>query len=313
MTSEAPTSVTITVLTFNRSNVLRLLLTELSALRYPGLEIIVIDNHSEDDTQQVVEGEFPKIRYVRTERNLGVGARNIGLRMAGGEVIITLDDDISDLTDEDIARIVELFKSDPKLGAVNFKVIDPATNMICNWVHHCKIEDYHDKVFPTYEITEGAVAIRKDILDVCGYYTEEFFISHEGPDIAYRFLENGYKVIYSPIVSLLHHTAPGGRKAWRNYYYDTRNQLWLAARNFPPLYAAKFLLFGLSSMFIYSTRDGFLYYWFKAVFDGCKGLADVDRKVLSRSTMRQIKEIDSIRPGLIYMIKKRVFQKGVRI
>ena len=86
--------VTVSVLTYNRMNVLRESLSALRYVHYSPLEILVVDNHSEDGTAQMVKAEFPEVRFYQMDRNEGVAARNVGIRMASSEIVITLDDDI---------------------------------------------------------------------------------------------------------------------------------------------------------------------------------------------------------------------------
>ena len=274
------------------------------------LEIIVIDNHSEDATQATVNKLFPSVKYLRTDENIGAAGRNFGMEAATGEIVITLDDDVSGLTASALGVLVRQFREDPKLGAVNFRVVDEQ-GRTCNWVHHCKEEEFFDKTFPTYEITEGAVAFRRKTLQLSGYYPETFFLSHEGPDLAFRIIEQGYRVIYSGEICVRHWFSSAGREPWRNYYYDTRNQLWLAARHFPLSYAVTYLVRGLSAMLFYSLRDGYFIQWLKAVRDGLSGLGKAcgERKVLSSSTMDIIRKIDSRRPSIGYLIKAKVIEK----
>lgn len=302
--------VSICVLTFNRCLLLRELLKELENLTYLPLEIIVVDNHSEDETQNMMLSEFPKLKYIRTPENIGAAGRNVGIKAANGDIIVTLDDDILGLEDEAIQILVRKFIEDVNLGAVTFRYVD-MNGCTCNWVHHCIEEDYRDKEFMTYEILEGAVAFRKRAIEISGCYPESFFLSHEGPDLAFRILDKGFKVIYSGQVSVQHFLGEGGRKAWRNYYYDTRNQLWLAARHFPLVYSLIYLGRGLSSMLVYSIRDGYTLYWLKAIVDGLAGMRQAlkERSVLTEKTMNILKEIDSKRPSLSYMIKKRLLAK----
>lgn len=303
-------AITISVLTFNRWTMLRRVLMELSALRYTPLEIIVVDNHSEDQTAHALPQEFPGIRHMRTSENVGASARNLGLQAASGEIVVTLDDDITGLSDAALEHVASYFCANPGVGGLNFGV-RTIEGEICNWIHHCRQEDYWDQEFLTYEITEGAVAFRKLAVDRSGGYPEAFFLSHEGPDLAFRLLEAGFTVKYSGAVSVTHHFAGEGRSPWRNYYFDTRNQLWLAARNFPVSYAFPYLSRGLLSMALYSLRDGYFRYWLKAIRDGLLGLriAMRERKVLSRRTMAVVREIDATRPDLAYMVRTRWFSK----
>jgi GT2 family glycosyltransferase len=302
---------TICVLTYNRVDLLRRLLEELSQIEYGPFEIIVVDNHSEDETERMVINEFPTVVYIRTERNLGAAARNLGMRAARGEIIITLDDDVRGVSGKDLECLSQMFLGDPSLGALNFRVLNE-NGRTCNWVHHCKEEYYSDREFLTYEITEGAVAFRKSALVCSGYYAEEFFLSHEGPDLAFRIFENGYAVRYTGSVRVEHLFSEDGRGSWRNYYYDTRNQLWLAARQFPFYYTIVYLGRGLISMLAYSVRDGYFRFWVRAMLDGFRGLKSAvrQRHVLSRRTMAILREIDDKRPSLTYLLRKRLFKKG---
>ena len=314
MNNPLRTKITICLLTYNRCEDLKRLLLFLKRISYNPLEIIVVDNHSIDDTINMVNDEFPTIKYLRTHKNIGVVARNLGLKNASGEIIITLDDDIVGITDNDIINIIDFFFKKPNLGALNFKVIDYYSGSICNWIHHYNSQDYSEKEFLTYEITEGAVAFRKTILEKVGYYTDYFFLSHEGPDLAMRILNNGYDVMYSDIVTVKHSHSNLGRKSWYKYYYDTRNQLWLAVRNFPLSYAITYLTRGLLSMMVYSIRDGYFFYWIKAILDGLKKVKVVlkDRDVLDLRTMEMIKSIDKGRPNIWYLIKTRILKTGIR-
>jgi len=309
------TKISIVILTYNRCGLLDSLLTSIKEIKYASLECIVVDNHSIDTTKEMVAEKHQEIKFISTERNIGVGARNIGIERASGDIIICLDDDVFGINDQSIYKIIDKFKQYPTLGSLNFKIIDSDTGEQCNWVHHCERDKYSDKDIKTYEITEGAVAFKKDSLRKAGLYPNYFFISHEGPDLALRLIDNGYDVMYCGDIVVKHCHSNLGHKTWLNYYYDTRNQYWLAARNLPLVYAIKYLLRGQISTLVYSIRDGFFKYWIKAVVDGVMGLprAFCDRKVVSRDTQNVIKAIDEMRPSIVYMIKERVFARGMRL
>jgi len=306
--------ISITILTYNRCIVLKQLLTSLMKLDYEPLELIVVDNYSADQTQQIVKKEFPSVNYIRTTKNLGAVARNFGIKAATGKFIITLDDDIFGITLEDIHNLINFFDNNKAVGALNFKILD-LNNNVCNWVHHCEKAKSYDTRFLTYEITEGAVAFRKSALDKVGYYPLHFFLSHEGPDLAFRLLENGFTVEYSNLIVVLHSHSTLGRRRWYNYYYDTRNQFWLALQNFPVSYALKYLTIGIISMFLYSLRDGYVKYWVKGIRDGILGykIALRNRKVISRKTISILKEIDSQRPSFLKQVKNRLFKENIRL
>ncbi len=305
----------IIVLTYNRAEVLQRLLSELNKLEYSHLEIIVIDNNSEDETETVINDSFNNIRYVKMKKNIGTAARNIGFDIATGDVVVTLDDDIVGFKDEHIETIKHIFLTRSEIGGVCFKIVDHRTNQVCNWCHHCRKDIYCDTEFNTDEITEGAVAFRKTAIDCAGQYAPYFFISHEGADLLCRIMDRGYSVIYNPEILVKHLTHPSGRKSWRRYYFDTRNQIWLAARNYPFYYAMKYLSRGLGAMLFYSLRDGFFRYWIQGVTDAMKYLPTVfkERKKIKYSTLTRLKAIAKTRPTLAYTLKQRLFKCEIKL
>lgn len=306
--------ISIVILTHNRLSILKVLLLSLSSIRYNNLEIIVVDNHSAPPVKDFVKSEFPYVKLLELRENLGVGGRNVGISSATGEIIITLDDDVIGINDHAIQSLIKIF-ADPKIGAVCFKVKDSENKYIINWCHHYPVEYFADKTFLTNEITEGAVAFRKKTLDLSGLYPEYFFISHEGPDLAYRIMNNGYNVIYSPEIIVIHKHSNLGRKNWRRYYFDTRNLWWLVVRNYSFVFGVKSLFVGISAMLIYSIRDGFFKYWLRGCIDGIIGLKEAysHRSKPEKRTIAIVKEIEKQRPGFFIMLKKRLFQKEVSI
>lgn len=303
----------IVILTYNRKELLNRLLSSVMEIYWPSLEVIVVDNCSNDGTQEMIRALFPTVSYFRMDQNIGAGARNIGMEAAHGDFLITLDDDIIGITEKDLTVIQEIFIEHPNVGAVNFKVINPYDGSVCNWVHHCPSGKFKDKEFLTYEITEGAVAFRNKTLKISGYYPVDYFISHEGPDLAIRIFESGFQVMYTGRVCVQHFHASEGRTPWRNYYYDTRNQFLLAYRNFPIRYGFKYIVRGQVAMFVYSLRDGFIKYWVKGFIDGIRAIKNIknQRKIISKKTMKIIYEIDSNRPSVLYMLRKRLVRRGL--
>jgi len=62
---------------------------------YPALlEIVVVDNGSEDGTLEYLASEFPDVRVVRSERNLGfAGGANLGLTNFRGDFVALVNND----------------------------------------------------------------------------------------------------------------------------------------------------------------------------------------------------------------------------
>ncbi len=303
----------VVVLTYSRPDEIRNNVRQLLALQYAPLEIVVVDNASEITVESLLPAD-PRLTVLRLEENKGVGGRNHGIKAARGDIVITVDDDVTGLTDASIVEIVNAF-SEEDVAAVNFRVFDEETGEQINWCHHRRLEEYSDRHFDTYEISEGAVAFRRQVVIDAGLYPEFYFISHEGPDLALRIMDQGFRVTYNPAIKVQHSHSETARVSWRRYYYDTRNQIWLAVRLLPVLTGVRKLVTGLGAMSIYALRDGYFRYWLKGVYHAIRGLPDVypARNCISDRTLERYREIERLNPGILYMLGKRLFRRKVGI
>ena len=126
---DTPLTVTIAIPTYRRAALLRQTLEGLVRLDFPSeqLEILIIDNHSRDETRSVVEG-FAGARHVPRyllETQQGANfARNRAIAEARGDVIVFGDDDIL-IGPEWVREIVRPFAENPpgRVGAVGGEVI----------------------------------------------------------------------------------------------------------------------------------------------------------------------------------------------
>ena len=91
--------VTVAICTWNRAHLLRQTLEQLTGVRIPdGLqwEVLVIDNNSTDDTQQVIR-KFDEVLPIRSVMEAVPGqcnARNRALVESDSELILWTDDDV---------------------------------------------------------------------------------------------------------------------------------------------------------------------------------------------------------------------------
>src|SRR5712664_3234414 len=87
--------VSIVILYYKRSEIIEETLRSVLRQDYQNLEIIVVDNHSQDDLRQVIQGLSSEIRLLELPENLGACAgRNAGIREAHGDIIVFIDDDV---------------------------------------------------------------------------------------------------------------------------------------------------------------------------------------------------------------------------
>ncbi len=88
-----PTSVSVVVNTYNRAASLRRTLDGLARLDHRRFEVVVVNGPSEDGTEAVLAEYAGRIKVGRcSDRNLS-RSRNIGIRMAAGDLVAFIDDD----------------------------------------------------------------------------------------------------------------------------------------------------------------------------------------------------------------------------
>ncbi len=111
--------VSVVIPTYNRAHCLPLALASVLAQTYQDFEVIIVDDHSSDNTTQICHRfqEFDdRIQYIRNDKNYGPAkSRNNGIDKAKGEFITFLDSDDLYYIDK-IQLQVELLKKHPSTG-----------------------------------------------------------------------------------------------------------------------------------------------------------------------------------------------------
>lgn len=88
--------VSVVVVTWNGEKVIRQCLTSVLNEAYPfTLELIAVDNGSRDKTKEIIKEEFPLVRLIELDENLGYAAgNNRGISAASGDYVLFMNDDV---------------------------------------------------------------------------------------------------------------------------------------------------------------------------------------------------------------------------
>jgi GT2 family glycosyltransferase len=90
-----------------------------------GVEVVLVDDGSRDDTAGAVRERFPAVRILRHDVAQGFTASaNDGLRGASGDVLLLLNSD-TEAGDDALPRLVEAFARDPRLGIASPRLCSP--------------------------------------------------------------------------------------------------------------------------------------------------------------------------------------------
>jgi len=231
-----PPLVSIVSICWNRKDVICESLLRIREVDYPNLEIIVVDNASTDGTATMIESVFPEVRLLHMQENSGIAAYNVGFKAAQGEYIVILDDD-SFPHRNSLKRMVEKFNNDASLGVAAFDVR--------NFYNYDEVKN--DPIDETGENRETVAAakdyllafngagagVRREALELAGFYPEEFFLYWNEQDTAFRILDKGYGIQFFSDVVAYHKFSPVNRSSRRAPFYYTRNAFWLIWKNYP--------------------------------------------------------------------------------
>ncbi|NCN45123.1 MAG: glycosyl transferase family 2 [Candidatus Pacebacteria bacterium CG10_big_fil_rev_8_21_14_0_10_36_11] len=261
-TSNSTSDLAIIVLNFNTQFWLKKTLNSvkdfyLDRTKYK-VEIIVVDNDSNDGSPEMVEKEFKWVKLIRSGGNIGFAAgNNVALRhiTARYSMLLNSDTEFSDASNLDI--IIKYLDENTDVGMVSPRVelpdgsLDPACHRgeptpWASLTYFAGLEkmfpnspllgQYHQTFKNLDEIHEvdactGAAMIfpTKFMQNKVGYLDEQFFMYAEDIDWCRRFREAGKKVVFHPGARITHHKYKSGIKSSstrlakkvHNMFYDT--------------------------------------------------------------------------------------------
>ncbi|HEV2488856.1 MAG TPA: glycosyltransferase family 2 protein [Candidatus Acidoferrales bacterium] len=276
---------------------------------YENKEIIVVDNHSEDDLKQRVLARQAGVKLIELPENEGACvARNTGGRAASGDIFVILDDDAGFMSPRELSKLVRILDNRPDVHVIAFQICDPVTGQLNlrDWCHPRYWKDFAQSEFETDHFGEGASAFRREVFEKTGGYYEKLFYGAEGLDMELRIMDEGFKILYTPEVRVWHQVSGEARTNERQYYYFTRNYVWMAYRDYPFWAGARFLSFKLAMMLYLTLRVGSYRSFVRGLWDGVTGLHRIrlDRKPISRNTMKRWLKLERGRPGILLRLAR---------
>jgi GT2 family glycosyltransferase len=302
----------ISILNYQRRDALRRALEAARDQRDAVLDIIAVDNASTDGSAEMVRDEFPDVRLVRLPENIGAAARNAGVAAAKGDVVFTLDNDVLFRTPDDVTRALAVFDRHPRAAVVNFMIVD-ATGALSHrdWCHPRDARRWAEHEFATDYVLEGASACRREAFLASGGYWAPLFIGHEGWDLAFRLIQAGHDLVYTPTVRVQHMVDPSIRPSGRIYYTFTRNAIWVALRNHRGARAFRSIAQDLALMGFAALRAGELGAFRRAIVDAARGVprALETRAPLSPQAYARLAAIRAFKPGVVARVLRHARER----
>jgi GT2 family glycosyltransferase len=123
---EKPSKIYAVLLAFNNYEDTHECIQSLTDSEYPDLEIILVDNGSTDKTPEKTRANFPEVKVIENQQNLGVPAGyNVGFKYAleeGAEYIFMLNNDTTVAKDM-LAKLYEVAEKEADTGIIMPKIL----------------------------------------------------------------------------------------------------------------------------------------------------------------------------------------------
>jgi hypothetical protein len=243
--------------------ILRRSLFSLQRISYQSAEILLIDNGCDDGSVAAAQQEFPGVRVIAAEKNIGfAGGCNLGLHLAAGKYVLLFNDD-AEATPDFLEPLVEMMESAPQIAACQPKIrslefsekfdyaganggfLDVFGFPFCRGRIFMTLEDdrgQYDAGCDLFWASGACCLLRLSALQEVGLLDVDFFAHMEEIDLNWRLHLAGYRVVSVPS-SVVRHQAGSTLHPDKPYkiYLNHRNSLIMMMKN----YSARTLLWVL--------------------------------------------------------------------
>jgi O-antigen biosynthesis protein len=208
------------------------------------IEIIVVDNHSADESCNMIRRRFKEVILIDNQENVGFSrANNQGIEIAKGQHVLILNPDTV-LSEDSLSKTHQYLLTHIDVGALGVRMIDGRgtflpeskrglpTPMVAFYKmsglaklfpNSKRFGAYHLSYLNEFEnhevdVLSGAfMMIKKKVLDEVGYFDESFFMYGEDIDLSYRIQKAGYKNVYFAETTIIHYKGESTKKHSVNY------------------------------------------------------------------------------------------------
>lgn len=220
-----------------------------------GVEIVVADNASTDDSVAFLESSFPQVRRIAFGQNHGFAeGYNLALAQVEAEYAVLLNSDV-EVTENWLQPLTDFLDRHPDVAAVQPKILSERQKNLFEYAGaaggfidrygypFCRgrvlseieaDEGQYDRIADVFWATGACLAIRLNVFREAGGLDGTFFAHMEEIDLCWRIRARGHRIVCVPQSTVFH--VGGGTLAQespRKTFLNFRNNLLMLYKNLP--------------------------------------------------------------------------------
>jgi GT2 family glycosyltransferase len=191
------------------------------------MEVLVVDNASDDDTVAVLKTDFPWVKLIENGKNVGFASgNNQAIRQSIGDYVLLLNPDTVVLPGA-LDVLLKFMTENPGVGAVGSRVLNPDGTLQTSCYPAPTLPRelwrlFHlDALWPfgVYRMTDwpidknrqvdvllgACILLRREVLDQIGLLDEKYFMYSEEVDLCYRVRRAGWLIFWAPEAKIIHY------------------------------------------------------------------------------------------------------------
>jgi len=246
----------IVILNWNGENYLKQFLPQLiENTQLPGVEIVVADNASTDNSMAILSERFPTVKTILLDKNYGfAGGYNKALTQIKADYYVLLNSDV-EVTSNWLEPLIGYMNSHQEVAACQPKIlsysqrthfdhagaaggfIDRFGFPFCRGRIFGEVEEdkgQYDSIVDVFLATGACMMVRSELYWKVGALDDDFFAHMEEIDLCWRMKSRGYRIVTIPESTVYH--IGGGTLDMENphkTYLNFRNNLLLLYKNLP--------------------------------------------------------------------------------
>lgn len=241
-------NLSVITVTWNSSNLIgEQIKSVIAGCKNISYEEIIVDNASTDKTVEVIEKEFPNVKFIKSKKNLGfAGANNLATKSAQGGFLLFLNPDMR-IEPGSLDIMVDWMHTHTDVGLASCKLLDENGNvnpdaqprrfptmwdqlaivlklphLFPNIIDRYLFKDFNPNLEQEVDSVRGSFMImRREVYEKLGWaFDPRYYIWFEDVDLCREVKKMGLKVMYTPIISCVDYIGQSFKK--RNLFWKQK-------------------------------------------------------------------------------------------